>query len=132
MSVGGWTGAPERKEKVGTGLGAPTTTNKAATTTVASKGSATTATPAPSKAAATTATPAAPATSETGATAEARGQTNVGGILPMVMSGADSKVEVKNLDNGVTLTITSADPTMAARLKKMAEAMRLMNEAMRP
>jgi len=114
---------------VGTGLGAPTTTNKAATTTVASKGSATTATPAPSKAAATTATP---ATSKTGATAEARGQTNVGGILPMVMSGADSKVEVKNLDNGVTLTITSADPTMAARLKKMAEAMRLMNEAMRP
>jgi hypothetical protein len=116
---------------VGTGIGAPTTANKGATTTVASKGGATPATPATSKGA-TPATTATPTASKAGATSEARGQTNVGGILPMVMHGADSKVEVKNLDNGVTLTITSADPAMAMRLKKMAEAMRLMNEAMRP
>jgi hypothetical protein len=60
------------------------------------------------------------------------GQVNAGGMLPAVMSGADSKVEVKKLENGVTLTITSADPAMAKRLQQMAEAMRLMNEAVRP
>jgi hypothetical protein len=31
-----------------------------------------------------------------------------------------------------TLTITSAEPAMAKRVQQLAEAMRLMNEALRP
>ena len=55
-----------------------------------------------------------------------------GGMCPMGMAGADTKVEVKNIDKGVTITLTSSDATRAARLQKMAEAMRLMHEATAP
>ncbi len=50
-----------------------------------------------------------------------------GGMCPM--GGANTKVEVKKIDKGVTITMTSSDPAMAVRLQKMAEAMRLMHEA---
>jgi hypothetical protein len=56
-----------------------------------------------------------------------------GGMCPMMgggpMGGATTKVEVKKLDKGVTITLTSPDAATAARLQKMAEAMRLMHEA---
>jgi len=55
-----------------------------------------------------------------------------GGLCPMGMAGADTKVEVKNIDKGVTITLTSNDATRATRLQKMAEAMRLMHEATAP
>ena len=51
---------------------------------------------------------------------------------PMAMMGDDARVEVKNVDKGVTITITSTDPAKAKRLQKMAEAMRLMHEANMP
>jgi hypothetical protein len=54
------------------------------------------------------------------------------GMGPMMMGGAATKVAVKNVDKGVTITLTSADPGTAARLQKMAEGMRLMHEAMAP
>jgi hypothetical protein len=50
------------------------------------------------------------------------------GMGPM-MGGATTKVDVKKVDKGVTITMTSPDPATAARLQKMAEAMRLMHEA---
>ena len=56
----------------------------------------------------------------------------MGGMGPMMMGGAGTKVSVKNVDKGVTITLTSSDPTMATRLQKMAEGMRLMHEAMNP
>jgi hypothetical protein len=52
-----------------------------------------------------------------------------GGMGPM-MGGATTKVDVKKVDKGVTITMTSPDAATAARLQKMAEAMRLMHEAM--
>ena len=52
----------------------------------------------------------------------------MGGMGPM-MGGAATKVDVKKIDKGVTITMTSADPATVARLQKMAEAMRLMHEA---
>jgi hypothetical protein len=55
-----------------------------------------------------------------------------GGMGPMIMGGAGTKVSVKNVDKGVTITLTSPDAAMAARLQKMAEGMRLMHEAMNP
>jgi hypothetical protein len=55
----------------------------------------------------------------------------MGGMGPMMM-GAGTKIAVKNVDKGVTITLTSADPAMATRLQKMAEGMRLMHEAMTP
>ena len=51
---------------------------------------------------------------------------------PMAMMGSDARVEVKNVDKGVTITITSTDPAKVKRLQKMAEAMRLMHEANMP
>jgi hypothetical protein len=51
---------------------------------------------------------------------------------PMAMMGGDARVEVKNVDKGVTITITSTDPAKVKRLQKMAEAMRLMHEANMP
>jgi predicted lipid-binding transport protein (Tim44 family) len=53
-----------------------------------------------------------------------------GGMGPMMMGGPGTKVAVKNVDKGVTLTFTSSDPATVTRLQKMAEAMRLMHEAM--
>ena len=53
-----------------------------------------------------------------------------GGMCPMMMGGADTKVDVKKVANGVTLTFTSTNAATVARLQKMAEAMRLMHEAM--
>jgi len=55
-----------------------------------------------------------------------------GGLCPMGMGSADTKVEVKNVPKGVTITFTSTDATRVARLQKMAEAMRLMHEATAP
>jgi hypothetical protein len=55
-----------------------------------------------------------------------------GGLCPMGMAGADTKVEVKNVDRGVSITLTSTDATRVGRLQKMAEAMRLMHEATAP
>jgi hypothetical protein len=51
-----------------------------------------------------------------------------GGMCPMV-GGAGTKVEVKKIDKGVTMTFTSSDPATVTRIQKMAEAMRLMHEA---
>jgi hypothetical protein len=51
-----------------------------------------------------------------------------GGMCPMMGSG-NTKVEVKKIDKGVTITMTSSDAATATRLQKMAEAMRLMHEA---
>jgi len=51
-----------------------------------------------------------------------------GGMNPMM--GADTKIAVKNVDKGVTMTFTSEDAGAVARLRKMAEGMRLMHEAM--
>jgi hypothetical protein len=39
-------------------------------------------------------------------------------------------MDVKKIDKGVSITFTSTDPLTVARLQKMAEAMRLMHEAM--
>ena len=50
----------------------------------------------------------------------------------MGLGSADTKVEVKNVDKGVTITLTSTDQAKVARLQKMAEAMRLMHEATAP
>lgn len=50
------------------------------------------------------------------------------GFCPL-MGGPDAKVEVKKLPKGVSITITSEDPRVAARIQKMGEAMRLMHEA---
>ena len=55
-----------------------------------------------------------------------------GGMGPMMMGGPGTKVAVKNVDKGVTITMTSNDPAAVVRLQKMAEAMRLMHEAMTP
>ncbi len=56
-----------------------------------------------------------------------------GGMMGhMMMGGANTKVTVKNVDKGVTITLTSTDSANVARLQKMAEAMRLMHEAMTP
>jgi hypothetical protein len=52
-----------------------------------------------------------------------------GGMCPMMGAGA-TKVDVKKIDKGVTITMTSSDGATATRLQKMAEAMRLMHEAM--
>ena len=58
------------------------------------------------------------------------GMSGMGAMCPMMIGGADTKVDVKNIDRGVSITITSTDPAAATRLQKMAEAMRLMHEAM--
>jgi hypothetical protein len=56
-----------------------------------------------------------------------------GGMCPMMggapMGDATTKVDVKKLDKGVTITLTSPDPATVTRLQKMAEGMRLMHEA---
>jgi hypothetical protein len=52
-----------------------------------------------------------------------------GGMCPMMIGDAKTKMEVKKIDKGVTITMTSADPAVVTRLQKMAEAMRLMHEA---
>jgi hypothetical protein len=54
------------------------------------------------------------------------------GPMGMMMGGAGTKIAVKNVDKGVTITLTSADTATVARMQKMAEAMRLMHEAMNP
>ena len=55
-----------------------------------------------------------------------------GGMCGMVMGAANTKVDVKKIDKGVTITMTSSDAATVARLQKMAEAMRLMHEATTP
>jgi hypothetical protein len=52
-----------------------------------------------------------------------------GGMCGPMMGDAKTKVDVKKIDKGVTITLTSPDAATAARLQKMAEAMRLMHEA---
>jgi len=53
-----------------------------------------------------------------------------GGMCPLMMGGPETQVAVKNVDKGVTITLTSSDPAAVKRIQKMAEAMRLMHEAM--
>ena len=53
-----------------------------------------------------------------------------GGPMGMMMGGASTKIDVKKIEKGVTITMTSSDPATAVRLQKMWEAMRLMHEAM--
>jgi hypothetical protein len=55
----------------------------------------------------------------------------MGGMCPM-MGGTDVKVDVKNVDGGVTITYSSTDPAKVTRLQKWAAGMRLMHEAMVP
>jgi hypothetical protein len=50
------------------------------------------------------------------------------GMCPGMMGGA-ARFEVKKLAKGVTISITSEDAKIVARVQKMAEAMRLMHEA---
>jgi hypothetical protein len=54
----------------------------------------------------------------------------MGGGMMGMMGGAATKIDVKKIDKGVTITMTSSDAPTAARLQKMWEAMRLMHEAM--
>jgi hypothetical protein len=54
----------------------------------------------------------------------------MGGGMFQMMGGAATKIDVKKIDKGVTITMTSSDVPTAARLQKMWEAMRLMDEAM--
>jgi hypothetical protein len=54
----------------------------------------------------------------------------MGGGMMGMMGGASTKIDVKKVEKGVTITMTSSDPPTAARLQKMWEAMRLMHEAM--
>jgi hypothetical protein len=49
-----------------------------------------------------------------------------------MMGGNGTKIDVKKIDKGVTVTYTSSDPATVTRLQKMAEAMRLMHEATSP
>src|SRR5262245_51521418 len=49
----------------------------------------------------------------------------MGGGMCSLMGGAGTKVAVKNIDKGVTITLTSNDPATVTRLQKMAEATRL-------
>jgi hypothetical protein len=48
------------------------------------------------------------------------------------MVGPGTKVEVKKLPKGVTITLTNDNADTVLRLQKMAEAMRLMHEAHAP
>jgi hypothetical protein len=50
------------------------------------------------------------------------------GMCPM-MVGSDTKMTVKNLPDGVVITLTNASAETVARLQKAAEGMRLMHEA---
>lgn len=59
------------------------------------------------------------------------GMMGMGGMCPMAV-GADTKVQVKNLQKGVTITFTNDDAAAVTKLQKMAEAMRLMQEAHAP
>jgi len=52
------------------------------------------------------------------------------GGMGAMMGAPGTKVDVKKTDKGVTITLTAPDAAGAARLQKMAEAMRLMHEAM--
>ena len=52
------------------------------------------------------------------------------GMCPIMMAGLGTKMDIKRIDKGVSITFTSTDPLIVARLQKMAEAMRLMHEAM--
>jgi hypothetical protein len=57
---------------------------------------------------------------------------SMGAGMGALMGGPGTKVAVKAIDKGVTITLTAPDPAAATRLQKMAEAMRLMHEAMNP
>lgn len=50
------------------------------------------------------------------------------GMCPMM--APETQVEVKNIKNGVVITLTAEKADQAVRLQKMAEGMRLMREAM--
>jgi len=52
------------------------------------------------------------------------------GGMGAMMGAPGTKVDVKKTDKGVTITLTAPDAAGATRLQKMAEAMRLMHEAM--
>ena len=54
----------------------------------------------------------------------------MGGGMMGMMLGTGTKLDVKKVPKGVSMTITSDDSRVVARVQKMAEAMRLMHEAM--
>ena len=88
-----------------------------------------TATPAP-KAAAPAPKAGTPAPAHEHDHAAAGSPAGEGMMCGKMMGGAGTKVTVKNVDKGVTMTFTTDDSAGAVRLQKMAEAMRLMHEAM--
>jgi len=53
-----------------------------------------------------------------------------GGMMGPLMMSPGMHIEVTNQAKGVTITLTNDDPAVVARLQKMAEAMRLMHDAM--
>ena len=48
------------------------------------------------------------------------------GMCPMMTPGAQMKVQ--KIDDGISISITSSDPQVAARIQKRGEIMRLMHE----
>ena len=54
----------------------------------------------------------------------------MGGTMMGMMVGTGAKIDVKKVAKGVSINITSDDAKVTARVQKMAEAMRLMHEAM--
>ena len=124
-SVGGWSLAPEptTKKRV---AGAKT---NGGGTAVATSGAP------PSGAWSVVARPAPARKPAAGTPAPAEGTVVASNAARPVLDLPDAKsakIEVKNLDNGVTITFTSTDRATAARLQKMGQAMRLMHEAMSP
>jgi hypothetical protein len=80
-----------------------------------------------------------PASPEGGMGMKGGGMGMMGGDMGMMGGGmmcrgmaAGAKLAVTKLPNGVTMTFTSDDPKVTARLQKMAEGMRLMHEANEP
>lgn len=124
-SVGGWSLAPEpsTKKKV---TGAKTSAGGTAVATTSRT---------PSGAWSVEAPPAPASKLAAGTPAPAVGTAVASNAAHPVLDLPDAKsakIEVKNLDNGVTITFTSSDRATAARLQKMGQAMRLMHEAMSP
>lgn len=124
-SVGGWSLAPE-----------PSTKKKLTGAKANAGGTSVATTSTPPSGAWSVAAPPAPASKPVAVTpAPAAGTVVASNTARPVLDLPDAKgakIEVKNLDNGITITFTSTDRATAARLQKMGEAMRLMHEAMSP
>ena len=97
---------------------------------------------APKPATAMAPSPAKPAAHDHGAATAAAGEHGahgggmacgmMGGGMGALFGGPNTVVDVKKLDKGVTITLTSSDAATVVRLQKMAEGMRLMHEATAP